>query len=165
MAKAAGVELTIDRFQELADTTPFLADMKPSGQFVMEDLYQYGGVPALMKTMLELGKLHGDELTSHRQNRRGEPGERETVVEGSANRARLNNPIKPTATSRFCMATSPPKARSPRSPARKVSSLAGPARVFDSEELTLRAHEQGKIKAGDVVVIRLRRSARWAGHA
>ena len=63
MAKAANVFLTIDDFQKISDRTPYLADLKPSGKYVMEDLFMVGGVPAVMKMLLEAGYLHGDCLT------------------------------------------------------------------------------------------------------
>ena len=63
IAKAAQVDLSIDDFQRISDCTPFLADLKPSGKFLMEDVHRVGGVPAVMKYMLEEGMLHGDCLT------------------------------------------------------------------------------------------------------
>ena len=63
IAKAAEIELSIDDFQKISDTTPFLADLKPSGKYLMKDLHAVGGVPAVMKYMLELGMLHGDCIT------------------------------------------------------------------------------------------------------
>merc|ERR1711977_39085 len=63
MARAAGIDLTLDHFRELSASTPFIADLKPSGRFVMEDLHAVGGTPAVLKYMLEEGYLHGDCLT------------------------------------------------------------------------------------------------------
>ena len=63
IAKAAEIDLTIDDFQRISDTTPFLADLKPSGKYLMKDLHAVGGVPAVMKYMLEQGMLHGDCMT------------------------------------------------------------------------------------------------------
>ena len=63
IAKAAEISFTLDDFQRISDTTPFLADLKPSGKYLMEDVHRVGGTPAVMKFMLENGMLHGDCLT------------------------------------------------------------------------------------------------------
>ena len=63
MARAVGVDLTLDDFQRISDKTPFLADLKPSGKYVMEDMQRYGGTPAVMRMLLDAGMIHGDCMT------------------------------------------------------------------------------------------------------
>jgi dihydroxy-acid dehydratase len=96
MARSVGLTLTLDDFQAVSDRTPLLADLKPSGRFVMEDLHQVGGTPAVMKLLLDAGLLHGDCLTvtgrTLAQNLAALPG----LAEGQEIIRPLDNPIKPT---------------------------------------------------------------------
>jgi len=128
IAHSVGITLTIDDFQAVSDRTPFLADLKPSGKYVFEDLYNIGGTPSLIKYLLKEGVLDGSGMTvtgkTLKQNA-------ELVPDFPADQdiiRPLSNPIKPTATSRSSAAASPPKAPSARSPAKKApSSPARPA--------------------------------------
>ena len=155
MARAVDVPLTIDDFQRTSDRVPYLADLRPSGKYVQEDLHDVGGTPAVMKLLLD-EKLHHRRLPhDHRQNDRREPGQ----AAGACQRAKTScSPFrirsKRPATSASCAATSAPTARWPRSPARKACKFTGTANCFDSEEEMLAAMQQKKIKKGDVVIIR-----------
>ena len=105
IAKAARVDITIDDFQRIADKTPYLADLKPSGKYVMEDLYHVGGVPAVMKLLLEEGLLHGDCLTVTGKTIAENLAEVAGLKEDQPIIRPLDNPIKPTGHIRILMAT------------------------------------------------------------
>ena len=155
IAKAAGVPLELADFQRASDRVPLLADLKPSGKYVQEDLHAVGGTPAVMKYLLERGFLHGDAHDRDGQDAGGEPRRRRAAQAGAADHpaardageAARAHPDPRTATSRRT-------ARSPRSPARKGERFAGPAKVYDSEEAMLAGLEKKEIAKGDVVVIR-----------
>ena len=155
MARAVDVPLTIDDFQTVSDRVPFLADLKPSGKYVQEDLHDVGGTPAVMKLLLEEGLLDGDCMTVTGK----------TIAENLADAARpqprartsstrSTSRSKRPATSASCAATSAPTAPSPRSPAKKACSSPAPPTASTREEDMLAAMEQKKIKKGDVVIIR-----------
>ncbi len=148
MARSVDVTLTIDDFQRSATACPLLADLKPCGKYVMEDLHSVGGTPAVMKYLLEHGLLDGDCTHRHRQDAGREPRRTARPHRRPADRAaRSTSRSKPPATSASCAATSRPTARSPRSPARKGSRFTGPARVFDSEEdMLARPRSRGRFK-------------------
>ena len=154
MAKAADVRLTIDDFQEVSNRTPLLADMKPSGPWVMEDLWQVGGVPAVMKLLLEAGLIHGDCLTvtgkTVAENLADLPG----LQEGQQIVCPLSNPIKKTGHLQILYGNLATEGAVAKITGKEGTRYTGPAKVFDSEELTLAAIEQGKVTHGDVVVIR-----------
>ena len=154
MARAVDVPLTIDDFQRTSDRVPYLADLRPSGKYVQEDLHDVGGTPAVMKLLLDEGLLTGDCLTitgkTIAENLADLPGFAKGQDVVHPFRIRSRRP----ATSASCAATSAPTARSPRSPARKACKFTGTANCFDSEEDMLAAMQQQKIKKGDVVVIR-----------
>ena len=155
MARAVDVPLTIDDFQKVSDRVPYLADLKPSGKYVQEDLHNVGGTPAVMKYLLEKGLLDGDCLTvtgkTMAENLADLPG----LKPGQKIVHPLENPIKRPATSRSCAATLAPTAPWPRSPARKACSFTGPAKVLRLRRRHARTRlEQKKIDKGDVVIIR-----------
>jgi dihydroxy-acid dehydratase len=154
MARAARVELTIDDFQRVSDETPFLADMKPSGKYVMEDLFRIGGVPALMKRMLKIGKLDGSPLTVTGK----------TVAENLADAPDLpadqdlirdwDRPIKSTGHIQILYGSVAPGGSVAKITGKEGLTFTGPARVFDREEGALAALERNEVKPGDVIVIR-----------
>lgn len=154
IAKAADVPLTIDDFQEIANRVPFLADLKPSGQYVMEDLYEVGGVPGVQKLLLREGMLHGDCLTvtgkSLAENLESWPDldAGQTVVHP------VSNPIKATGHLQILYGNLAQEGAVAKITGKEGTRFSGPARVFDSEELCLAGIEGGKVQAGDVVVIR-----------
>lgn len=154
MARAVDVPLTIDDFQTVSDRVPFLADLKPSGRFVMEDLQNVGGTPAIMKYLLENELLHGDCLTvtgrTVAENLAGLPG---LAADQKIIRP-LDDPIKPTGHIQILRGTLAPDGAVAKITGKEGERFSGPARVFDSEELMIAGLEAGVIQKGDVVVIR-----------
>ena len=154
MAHAAGVELTIDDFQAMSDRTPLLADFKPSGQYVMEDLQSIGGTPAVMKYLLEKGMLHGDQLTCTGKTLQENLAELPGLKEGQSIVRPLEDPIKKTGHIRILKGNLSPTGAVAKITGKEGTSFTGPARVFDCEEDMLEGLEQNRIQKGDVVVIR-----------
>lgn len=154
MAKAANVDITIDDFTRLGKITPFLADLKPSGKFVMEDLHQVGGVPAVMKMMLEAGMIHGDCMTvtgkTVAENLAELPGlkEGQEVVHG------FDNPVKHDSHIRILYGNLASEGAVAKITGKEGEFFEGKARVFDSEQESLDAMEQRSINKGDVIIIR-----------
>ncbi len=154
MARSVDVPLAIDDFQTISNHTPLLADFKPSGQYVMEDLHQVGGLPAVCKLLLDADLLHGDCLTvtgkSMRENLQNLPG----LKSGQKIVRPLSNPIKATSHLQILKGNLAPEGAVAKITGKEGLRFAGPSKVFDSEELMLTALEEGKILKGDVVVIR-----------
>ncbi len=154
MAKAAGVKITIDDFQRLSDCTPFLADLKPSGKYVMEDLHKVGGIPAVMKLMLNEGMLHGDCMTVTGK----------TVAENLADVKALgedqdvihdkSHPIKKTGHLRILYGNLAEEGSVAKITGKEGLRFVGKARVFDSEPEANAAIEAREINPGEVIVIR-----------
>ena len=154
IAKAAAVPLTIDDFQRIGDRTPFIADLKPSGKYVMQDLYEVGGVPAVMKQLLEGGYLHGDCLTVTGKTLAENLAEAAPLKEGQQVIRPLEQPIKPTGHIRILYGNLAEQGAVAKITGKEGEQFTGTARVFDSEEAANAAISAKKIKAGDVVVIR-----------
>jgi len=154
MARSVDVPLTIDDFQRVSDRVPYIADLKPSGKFVEEDLHSVGGTPAVMKYLLEEGLLKGDLLTctgkTVAENLADLPG----LKEGQRIVQPLSDPIKPTGHIRILRGNLAPEGAVAKITGKEGTVFTGPARVFDSEEDMLAGLEQNKIQKGDVVVIR-----------
>ncbi|MFQ5893342.1 MAG: dihydroxy-acid dehydratase, partial [Nitrospinota bacterium] len=154
MAKAAGVPLTIDDFQTVSDRVPFLADLKPSGKYVMADLHTVGGTPAVMKYLLDHGLLNGDCVTvtgrTIAENLQGLPG----LAEGQDVVHPLEDPIKKTGHIQILKGNLAPEGAVAKITGKEGERFSGPAKVYDSEEAMLAALEQSDIVKGDVVVIR-----------
>ena len=155
MARAVDVPLTIDDFQKVSDRVPFLADLKPSGKYVKEDLHHVGGTPAVMKYLLEKGLLDGDCLTvtgkTLAENLAELPGLKPRAEDRSpAREADQDDRPHPDPARQPLPRTAP----WPRSPARKGCSSAARPTCYDTEEDMLHGLEQKKIKKGDVVIIR-----------
>jgi len=154
IAHSVGVELTIDDFQAVSDRTPYLADLRPSGRFLMEDLHDVGGVPAVMKMLLDEGLLDGSCLTvtgrTVAENLAGvvELREGQEVVRS------VENPIKATGHLRILRGSLAPEGAVAKITGKEGTRFSGPARVFDREEAALAALEEGRVHKGDVVVIR-----------
>ncbi|NOY43425.1 MAG: dihydroxy-acid dehydratase [Planctomycetes bacterium] len=154
MARSVDVELTIDDFQSVSDRVPLIADLKPSGQYVQEDLHKVGGTPAVLKLLLAEGLLDGDCLTvtgkTIAENLADLPG----LAEGQDVVYPLSNPIK--ATGHICIMRGNlcPEGAVAKITGKEGLQFAGTANVFDSEEEMLAALEQKKINKGDVVIIR-----------
>jgi len=154
MARAVDVPLTIDDFQHVSDRVPFLADLKPSGRYVMEDLHQVGGTPAVMKYLLEHRLIKGDCLTvtgrTVSENIRDMPG----LTEGQKVFHAMDNPIKKTGHIQILRGNLAPGGSVAKITGKEGLQFSGPARVFDGEEDMLHALEDQRIQKGDVVVIR-----------
>ncbi len=154
MARAVDVELTLDDFQAVSNRIPLLADFKPSGRYVMEDLHKIGGTPAVMKYLLEKGLLDGGCLTvtgaTLAENLRDVPG----LAEGQEVIMPLERPLKPSGHLQILRGNLAPGGSVAKITGKEGLRFVGPARVFDSEEDMLAALEQGRIQKGDVVVIR-----------
>ena len=155
MAKSVGVSFTQDDFQAISDKIPVLADFKPSGKYLMQDLHQYGGVPAVMKYMLSLGWIHGDCLTVTGK----------TMAENLAAAPDLDftkqdiihpkeNPIKATGHLQIMYGNLATGGSVAKISGKEGDVFEGPARVFDGEESLIEGINSGKIKKGDVVVIK-----------
>ncbi len=154
MARAVGVNLTIDDFQAVSARVPFIADLKPSGRYVMEDLHNVGGIPAVMKYLLANGLLHGDCLTvtgqSVAQNLANLPG----LKEGQTIIYPLEKPIKETGHIQILRGNLAPDGAVAKITGKEGLTFTGRARVYDAEEAMLTGLEKGDIQKGDVIVIR-----------
>lgn len=154
MARAVNVPLAIDDFQKVSNRVPYLADLKPSGKFVQEDLHKVGGTPAVIKYLLEKGLMTGDCLTvtgkTLAENVRDLPG----FAAGQKVVRPLEQPIKSTGHIQILKGNLAPGGAVAKITGKEGTRFAGPAKVFDSEEDMLHALEQKQIIKGDVVVIR-----------
>jgi dihydroxy-acid dehydratase len=154
IAKAADVPLSIDDFQEISSRVPFIADLKPSGQYVMEDLHEVGGVPAVQKLLLREGLLYGDCLTVTGKTLAENLDELPDLAEGQKVIYPLANPIKKTGHLNILYGNLATDGAVAKITGKEGERFSGPAKVFDSEEDTLTGLEEGKVTHGDVVVIR-----------
>jgi dihydroxy-acid dehydratase len=154
MARAVDVDLNISDFQSVSDRIPFIADLKPSGRYVMEDLHNVGGTPAVMKYLLEKGLIDGSCMTvtgkTIAENLKDLPG----LTEGQEVILPLETPIKESGHIRILHGSLAPGGSVAKITGKEGENFEGPARVFDAEEDMLKALEDGKIAKGDVVVIR-----------
>ena len=154
MARAVGVPLGIDDFQRTSDRVPFLADLKPSGTHVMEDLFAVGGTPAVLRLLLEHGVLHGECLTVTGRTLAENLAEHPDLAPGQRVVRPWNDPIKPTGHIQILRGSLAPDGAVAKITGKEGLSFTGPAAVFDSEEEMLRALEADRIRRGMVVVIR-----------
>ena len=154
IAKAAEIEFTLDDFQKISDTTPFLADLKPSGKYLMEDLHRVGGTPAVMKFMLENDMLHGDCLTVTGKTIAENLAELPGLQEGQDVIKPLNDPIKETGHLRILYGNLAEEGAVAKITGKEGLHFTGPAKVFDDEFKANAGIGAGKVKKGDVVVIR-----------
>lgn len=154
MARAADVELTIDDFQRVSDRVPFLADLKPSGRYVQEDLHRVGGLPAVMRYLLEHDFLDGDCVTVTGRSLAENVARCEPLAAGQDVVLPLEKPIKATGHIQILRGNLAPEGAVAKITGKEGLVFTGPAKVFDSEEAMLAALENGEIVKGDVVVIR-----------
>jgi dihydroxy-acid dehydratase len=154
ISRAVGVNLTIDDFQAISDRVPFIADLKPSGRYVMEDLHEVGGTPAVMKYLLKNDLLRGDCMTvtgrTVAENLADVPG----LTDGQEIIYPLDRPIKASGHIQILKGNLAPGGAVAKITGKEGLTFSGPANVFDAEEDMLRALEQGRINKGDVIVIR-----------
>jgi dihydroxy-acid dehydratase len=155
MAKSVGVKLELSDFQKISDETSVIADLKPSGKYMMEDVHAIGGLPSVLKYLLQKGLIHGDCLTVTGK----------TLAENVANAADLDfnsqdvilpyeNPVKKTGHLQMLYGNLAPLGSVAKISGKEGESFTGPARVFDGEFELIHGISSGKVKAGDVVVIR-----------
>src|SRR5579884_265239 len=154
MARATGVALDLDDFQKVSDRVPLLADFKPSGKYVMEDLHAVGGVPAAMRMLLEEGLLNGDCMTVTGKTIRENVANVPPLAHGQQIVHSIANPIKPTGHIRILRGNLAPDGAVAKITGKEGLRFSGPARVYDSEEDMLHGLERGEITKGDVIVIR-----------
>ena len=154
IARAAEVDFTIDDFQAVSDRTPFLADLKPSGKYVMEDLYNVGGVPAVQKILLEHGYLHGDCMTVTGKTLAENVDELPGLLEEQKVIRPVSDPVKKTGHLQILYGNLSPGGSVAKVTGKEGTQFAGPAKVFESEEECLEGIQAGKVKKGDVVIIR-----------
>jgi len=154
MARACDVELSPDDFQSVSDRIPFIADLKPSGRYVMEDLHNVGGTPAVMKYLLEKGLLDGTCMTvtgkTVAENLQELPG----LTEGQDVILSVEKPIKDSGHIRILKGSLAPGGSVAKITGKEGLQFTGPARVYDCEEDMLKGLEDGDIQKGDVIVIR-----------
>ena len=154
MARSVDVRLDIDDFQDVSDRTPFLADLKPSGRYVMEDLHKVGGVPAVMKFLLEHDMINGDCMTVTGKTIGENLADAPALSEGQDVIRPLDKPIKATGHICILKGNLAPGGAVAKITGKEGETFSGPARVFNSEEDMLTALEQEQIEKGDVIVIR-----------
>ncbi|ACU05612.1 dihydroxy-acid dehydratase [Pedobacter heparinus] len=155
IARSVGIDLKLDDFQHISDSTPVLGDLKPSGTYLMEDLHEIGGVPAVMKYLLKVGLIDGDCITVTGK----------TIAENVADAADLDfetqkiifpieNPIKETGHLQMLYGNLATKGAVAKISGKEGERFTGPARVFDGEKSLMAGIQSGRLKSGDVVVIR-----------
>jgi len=154
MARALDIDLTLEDFQSVSDRVPFLADLKPSGQYVMQDLHDIGGTPAVMKFLLDEGLLNGDCMTvtgkTLAENLAALPG----LKEGQNIIKPMTDPIKRTGHIQILKGNLAPGGSVAKVTGKEGEKFVGPAKVFDGEQAMIEALEAGHIEKGDVLIIR-----------
>jgi len=154
MARSVDVPLCLDDFQAVSDRVPFLADLKPSGQYVMEDLHEVGGTPAVLKLLLERGLLDGGCLTVTGETLAANLEKLPGLAAGQKVLRPFEDPIKETGHIQILRGSLSPEGAVAKITGKEGFSFSGPARVFDCEEEMLAAVERGEVKEGMVLVIR-----------
>lgn len=155
MAKSVDVVVTQDDFQKMSDITPVLADLKPSGKYLMQDLHEHGGIPAVMKYLLSEGLLHGDCLTVTGKTL---AENLENVPELDFSKQKIirpiSNPVKVTGHIRILYGNLAEKGSVAKITGKEGEKFVGKARVFDGEKNLVEGIRNGKVQHGDVIVIR-----------
>lgn len=154
MARSVNVPLTIDDFQKVSDRVPYIADLKPSGKYVMEDLHNVGGTPAVMKYLLEKGFLDGSCLTVTGKTIAENLAEVPGLAEGQRVIVPVETPIKPSGHIRIMRGNFCPDGAVAKITGKEGLAFTGPARVYDSEEAMLKGVENKQVQKGDVIIIR-----------
>lgn len=154
MANAAEVDITLDDFERIRKEVPFLADMKPSGTYVMQDLYEAGGVPAVMKLLHDNGYLHGDCITVTGKTLAENLESVDPLKDGQKVIRPLDNPIKAEGSLVLMKGNLALDGAVAKMSGLKVTNFEGPAKVYDSEAEATSAISNSEVKEGDVVVIR-----------
>ena len=154
IARTAGVPLTLDDFQHASDRVPLLADLKPSGKYVQEDLHSVGGTPAVMKYLLEKGYLHGDCMTVTGKTLEENIADLPGLAEGQQIIQTVEQPVLARGHIRILSGNLAPTGSVAKITGKEGERFEGIAKVYDSEEAMLAGLEKGEITRGQVVVIR-----------
>lgn len=154
MAHSVGLKLTIDDFQRFSDKTPVLADLKPSGKYLMEDLHRVGGVPAVMKYLLKEGLIHGECMTVTGQTISENLENVNDLTVGQDVFHQLNNPLKQTGHLQVLYGNLASEGSVAKISGNEGEFFEGPAVIFEDEFTVIDGVREGRIKAGNVVVIR-----------
>ncbi|MEX0821790.1 MAG: dihydroxy-acid dehydratase, partial [Rhodothermales bacterium] len=154
IARAVGVDLSMEDFQSVSDRVPFLADLKPSGRYVMADLHGIGGTPAVMKYLLGEGLLDGSCITVTGKTLAENLADVDGLADGQDIVRPLSDPLKKTGHLTILSGNLAPKGAVAKITGKEGTYFKGPARVFDAEEDMLRGLENDQIRKGDVVIIR-----------
>ena len=154
MARTAGVKLELDDFQHTSDRVPLLADLKPSGKYVMADLHAVGGTPGVLKLLLDAGLLHGELPTVTGRTLAENLADCDPLAGGQKVIHPTSDPIKPTGHLRILRGNLAPGGAVAKITGKEGLRFSGPARCYDREEAMLAGLERGEIRKGDVVVIR-----------
>jgi len=154
IARAANVEFTLEDFQRISDSTPFLADLKPSGKYLMEDVHRVGGIPAVLKYLLAEGLLHGDCLTVTGKTLAENLAEVPSLSEGQDVIKPISNPIKATGHLRMLYGNLASEGAVAKITGKEGLKFTGKAKVFEGEYAANDGIRDGLVEKGDVVVIR-----------
>ncbi|MGE0445450.1 MAG: dihydroxy-acid dehydratase [Vicinamibacterales bacterium] len=154
IARAAGIPLSLDDFQKASDRVPLLADLKPSGTYVQEDLHAVGGTPALMKYLLERGYLNGDCLTVTGKTLGENLDDAPPLSAGQKVIQPIEQPVLPRGHIRILTGNLAPTGAVAKITGKEGALFSGPAKVYDAEEDMLAGLEKGEIARGSVVIIR-----------
>ena len=154
IARAAQISFTLEDFQTISDNTPFLADLKPSGKYLMEDVHRVGGIPAVMKYLLSKGLLHGDCLTVTGKTIAENLAEVEDLQEGQDVIMPTETPIKASGHLRMLYGNLAPDGSVAKITGTEGLKYRGTAKVFEGEYAANDGIRDGKVNKGDVVVIR-----------
>jgi dihydroxy-acid dehydratase len=149
IAKAADIAFKLDDFQRISNATPFLADLKPSGEFLMENVHQVGGIPAVLKFMLEKDMLHGECLTVTGKTLAENLKDIPSLLDGQKVIRPLENPIKPTGHLRVLKGNISPKGAVAKITGKEGLEFTGAARVFNSEYEATDGIRNGEVQKGE----------------
>lgn len=156
IAHSVGIKLTIDDFQSVSDRTPFLADLKPSGKYVMEDVYKIGGIPAILKYLLENKMIDGDQMTVTGKTLAENLSKVKSLATDQDVIHPINSPIKPTGHIRILKGNLAPGGAVAKITGKEGLKFRGQARVFETEAGLIEAIEKGTIVKGVKTVVVLR---------
>lgn len=156
IAHSVGIDLTIDDFQKVTDRTPFLADLKPSGKYVFQDLHEIGGTPSLIKFLLGEGLLHGDRITATGKTIKENYEKAPSFPESQDIIRPLSNPIKPTGHLCILRGSLAPGGAVGKITGKEGTVFTGKAKCYDAEDLFVEALERGEIKKGEKTVVIIR---------
>lgn len=154
MAKSVGIKFTLKDVQRISDKTPLLADLKPSGKYMMEDLHYKGGIPSVMKMMLKEGFLHGDCLTVTGKTVKENLASINELAEGQDILMPVDKPLKKTGHLQILYGNLATEGAVAKITGKEGEVFEGTAKVYDSEDLAIEGVKKGEVVAGDVVVVR-----------